>query len=74
MNWRMSLNAGFKQEDIRYLKKKLDAFQIVAGWWGHQPRQSAMGGGDTAHSNEYRATIWNAPVKIADQFGIKIWL
>src|SRR5665647_545085 len=41
------------------------AFQIVAGWWGHQPGQTAVvvpiNIGITDHSFKTRATIWNAP-------------
>ena len=36
-------------------------FKIVAGWWGHQPGQSCVGGVLTAHSHECKATILNAP-------------
>ena len=32
-------------------------FQIVAGWWGHQPGRPAVGGGDTAHMKQSDATI-----------------
>jgi len=53
----MSLNAGFKQRIPGILKVKLVAFQIVAGWWGHQPGQSAVGGVPTAHSTKCKATI-----------------
>jgi len=38
------------------------AFQIVAGWWGHQPGQTAMVGVLTDHSFKMEATIWNAPL------------
>ncbi|MEO8112182.1 MAG: hypothetical protein ABI594_19180 [Ginsengibacter sp.] len=31
------------------IKKTFLAFQIVAGWWGHQPGQPAVGGVSTAH-------------------------
>jgi len=33
------------------------AFQIAAGWWGHQPGRLAVGGGDTAHKQLGYATI-----------------
>jgi len=36
------------------------AFQIVAGWWRHQPGRSAVGGVSTAHTKQRKATIWNA--------------
>ncbi|MEO6133889.1 MAG: hypothetical protein ABIP35_01975 [Ginsengibacter sp.] len=39
----------------------VDVFQNVAGWWGHQPWQSAKGGVSTAHYQYSDATIWNAP-------------
>lgn len=39
------------------------AFQIVAGWWRHQPGQPAVGGVSTAHEQPGNATIWNALFK-----------
>ncbi len=38
----------------------IGAFQIVAGWCGHQPWQSAVGGVSTAHEQFSKASIWNA--------------
>ena len=38
----------------------LRAFQIVAGWWGHQPGRLSVGGVPTAHKQQGKATIWNA--------------
>ncbi len=28
----------------------MDAFQIVAGWWRHQPGHTGVGGVSTAHN------------------------
>ena len=36
---------------------KKGAFQIVAGWWGHQPVQRAVGGVLTAQDEMDDATI-----------------
>jgi hypothetical protein len=46
---------------------ELIRFQIVAGWWRHQPGQPAVGGVPTAHKQPGNATsdshwIWNAPL------------
>ena len=43
---------------------QMGAFQIVAGWWGHQPGQPAVGGVSTAHNQPGYAIIWNAPLQI----------
>ncbi len=40
----------------------MGAFIIVAGWWGHQPGQPALGGVLTAHKLYGHATIINAPL------------
>jgi len=42
----------------------VSAFQIVAGWWGHQPGRRAVGGVSTAHHQPGHAAIWNAPEDI----------
>ena len=41
---------------------------LVAGWWGHQPGQHAVGGVPTAHKQHGNATIWNAPAASLDEF------
>jgi hypothetical protein len=38
------------------------AFQIVAGWWGHQPGRPAVGGVPTAHNPIAHPPIRNAPI------------
>ena len=43
----------------------MEAFQIVAGWWRHQPGRSAVGGVSTAHMKHGKETIGNAPEKKA---------
>ncbi len=46
-----------------WLKEEADAFQIVTGWWGHQPGQRgvkttpAVGGVLTAHEQHSTATV-----------------
>ncbi len=42
---------------VKFICSKAGAFQIVAGWWGHQPRQPAVGGVSTAHMQSSKATI-----------------
>lgn len=36
---------------------KTGGFQIVAGWWSHQPERPAVGGVPTAHNYFFQATI-----------------
>ncbi len=50
----------------------MGAFQIVAGWWGHQPGQLAVGGVSTAHVQFSRATIWNAPEAILENLKLQL--
>ncbi len=52
------------------LKYVMGAFKIVAGWWGHQPGQSAVGGVSTAHKQQSNATILNAPYFVLISFAI----
>jgi hypothetical protein len=44
-----------------YMDDFLGAFQIITGWWGHQPGQTTVVGVTTDHSFKMGATIWNAP-------------
>ncbi|MEO6136913.1 MAG: hypothetical protein ABIP35_17290 [Ginsengibacter sp.] len=40
------------------LKKSISGeFQNIAGWWGHQPGQPAVGGVSTAHYQRSDATF-----------------
>jgi hypothetical protein len=43
----------------------MGAYQIVAGWCGHQPGRAAVVGVHTDHSNQTAATIWDAPYLIS---------
>ncbi len=42
----------------------MGAFQIVAGWWGHQPGQSTVGGVATAHSQKGKRQFEMHPIKL----------
>ena len=46
------------------------AFKIVAVWWGHQPRESAVVGVRTDHSHSNVATILNTPLVVGVSFVI----
>ena len=40
----------------------MSSFQIVPGWWRHQPGQRAVGGVRTAHDNMDHTTIIYTPL------------
>jgi hypothetical protein len=67
-----------KQESSFFLLNSLSHFEVgyickglfVAGWWGHQPGQTAVAGGLTDHSFKMKATIWNAPLNSLSHFEV----
>ena len=42
------------------------AFQIVAGWWGHQPGQTAVVGVLTDHSDKRKRQLYITPWNLRD--------